>query len=136
MEGTIGCEASFFAGEWHSLEFSEWIEIDSSPSRRYIKDGCGIELVSHPLEFVPEISCRTRELVDGAEYVLEGEICDEGGTADTDEEAAPSHSFIGCSQLRSSTDGRSCDSALGRRAVHRRSLVSLWRVPQSRRQRC
>ena len=40
------------------------------------------------LEFVHEVSCRTRELDDGTtEYVVECELCDEIGSAETLEEA-------------------------------------------------
>lgn len=100
MEETIGYEALLSTQEWDSLDVAEWTDDfvpdgSSSPSgvtlngsgsaalgQEVASEGSSFEGPSHT------VSIRPRELQDGTtEHVLECEVCQEIGTADTYDEA-------------------------------------------------
>lgn len=102
MEETIGYEALLSSDEWDTLDLVvDDLDDFSSPSGSAVIDGvgCAASRQAGPegaspdedpihLEFVHEVSCRTRYLDDGtSEYVLECDICEEIGIADDYEEA-------------------------------------------------
>lgn len=95
----------FSTDEWESLDFGSWDSPDpndfrSLPGVAAIDgEGCAASSQAAPggnpsdedpihLEFIHEVSWRSRQLDDGTtEYVLECDICDEIGAAEDYEEA-------------------------------------------------
>lgn len=84
-----GCAASSQAapGENNSHSLGSSLDTRTATSCDKSEEQVREEREIH-LEFVHEVTCRTRTLDDGpTEYVLECDICDEIGTADDYEEA-------------------------------------------------